>query len=132
MWGISCCPVQKPTMPESILENNHPLNQKALQMLFQLKQKMDPSKLYILQLCKWALDNAKIRYKENQDIMENRLKLISSLTPEQAMIMLTAVLRESKDRIIFDLNQKPERLAAEVLAYINVLLSAISKLRDKC
>ena len=101
-------------------------------MLFQLKQKIDPSKLYILQICKWALDNAKIRYKENQDIVENRLKLMSSLTPEQAMIMLTAVLREGKGRIIFDLNQKPERLAAEVLAYINVLLSAISKLRDKC
>ena len=100
-------------------------------MLFQLKQKMDPSKLYILQLCKWALDNAKIRYKENQDIVESRLKLMAFLTPEQAMIMLTAVLRESKGRIIFDLNQKPERLAAEVLAYINVVLSAISKLRDK-
>jgi hypothetical protein len=118
-------------MTEFILENNHPLNQKALQMLFQLKQKMDPSKLYILQLCKWALDNAKIRYKENQDMVESRLKLMSSLTPEQAMIMLTAVLRESKGRIIFDLNQKPERLAAEVLAYVNVLLAAISKLRGR-
>ena len=43
-------------MPEMLPLNNGPLNQKAKEFLLQVKEPLDPSVLYALQLALWGID----------------------------------------------------------------------------
>lgn len=67
-------------------ENQHPLNQKAKQLLRKADQKPDPSHLFLLQLLLWVLETRQVRLAHNLgDLVRDSLDLLVDRPPDQAM-----------------------------------------------
>jgi hypothetical protein len=104
-------------MPE-LLQNNHPLNQRAKELLEQEKAEMFQDSLYSLQLLEWAMENNKVSaYPGNGIDLFHVLGKLGSLSPlKQLNWLLTE--KESKEPIDLLPPDELKKVSAEDLAEV--------------
>ena len=58
-------------MPESLSQNNHPLNRRARVLLRQVKGEMSPDRVYLVQLVLWGLENEVDGLERDDELIAN-------------------------------------------------------------